>query len=152
MASRKHFLGAAHDLTTRFVSRNNDIDGHWGVGVVSLWLHEAGLDTVEYDLLSTAEGDVDSARWLKNWMASTATPDAWLASATLRVVYTARTYPSDEREWPVWVDKPTGVPMYRVVVTAILVDDHRRRREASSVTWCWDFDPRREWQSSRRSQ
>jgi hypothetical protein len=51
MASRKLFLGFASGLVSRFVSRNNDIRGYWGVGILSRDVHGTGGATVEFDLL-----------------------------------------------------------------------------------------------------
>lgn len=150
MASRKQFLGFARGLTPRFISRNNDINGYWGVGVMAKRLHEAGRNVIEFDLLSPQElRNDDSAAWLQDRMSVTATPVGWLKRASLRVGYTPRASDPSEHLWPAWVAQPTGLLMYRVVATATLVDDHGRSREASSVTWCWDHDPRRESRSTR---
>jgi hypothetical protein len=150
MASRKQFFGFAQGLTSRFISRNNDINGYWGVGVLAKRLHEAGRHVIEFDLLSPLEPrSNDSATWLQDRMSVTATPVGWLSRATLRVDYTPRASDPSEHLWPAWVANPTGVLMYRVVATATLVDDHGRSREALSVTWCWEHDPRRESRSAR---
>jgi hypothetical protein len=153
MASRKQFLGFARGLTSRFVSRNNDVGGYWGVGVLAKRLHAARRDFIEFDLLSgPGTRNDDSAAWLRNRMSTTETPAHWLRDATLRVEYIPRASDDSEHLWPVWLAKPRGVPMFRVVATATLVDDHGRSREASSVTWCWDHDPWREMRSAREGR
>ena len=145
MASRKQFLGFADGLVTRFVSRNNDVGGWWGVGVLSKRLHDAGRSEAEFDLLSGSGGfGGSSALWLRHRMEATKTPREWLGAASLRVVYTSRQSDPSESLWPLWIDKPKAVPMYRAVVTATLIDNNGRVRQASAVTWCWDHDPMRE--------
>jgi hypothetical protein len=150
MASRKQFLGFACGLTSRFVSRNNDVDGYWGVGVLAKRLHDAGRGFIEFDLLSDSGTRADdSTAWLRHQMLMTETPAEWLSGATLRVEYTPRARDASKHLWPAWLAKHSGVPMFRVVATATLIDDHGRSRAASSVTWCWDHDPWRERQSAR---
>ncbi len=153
MASRKQFLGWAEGLTSRFAGRSNDIGGYWRVGVLAKELHDSAQSEIQFDLLSrSAAGDQDSQSWLRHRLLATQTPQNWLRSAILRVEYTPNGAQPSEPDWPVWVDRPPGVPIYRVVVSALLVDDRGRERQASFVTWCWDHDPRRELRSSRRGR
>ena len=146
MASRKWFKDFVAGLVSRFVSRNNDVDSYWGVGVLSKQLHDSGRSTIEFNLLEPQSNDLDagSAIWLSRQVANTKTPEGWITAATLRVTFTPREADPREELWPAWVDKPTGVPMFRVIVTASLTDDSGRTHQASAVTWCWDHDPYRE--------
>lgn len=146
MPSRKtNFSNFAHGLVSRFISRNNDIGGYWAVGVLSRRVHESGGDEIELDLLSRGKDlDGGSATWLQARMTATGTPTHWLRSASLRITFTPYEADPSEAMWPVWIDRPTGEQMFRVVVTAILIDDLGRRREATAHTWCWDHNPLRE--------
>jgi len=148
MASRKQFNGFAHGLASRFISRYNDIGGYWGIGVLALDLPLAGTSVLEFDILSE-QGDQGTAAWLMNLLTATGTPREWLVAANLRLEYTPRADDPSEKLWPVWVDKPQGADLYRVVATATLEDDRGRRFDASAQTWCWAHEPKREHRSSR---
>lgn len=153
MPSRKsNFSNFANGLVNRFVSRNAGIGGYWAVGVLSRRVHEAGADEIELDLLSPdGDGDGGSANWLHARMTATATPAHWLKSAVLRVEFSPYEADPSEEMWPVWIDRPTGEPMFRAVVTAVLTDDFGRQRRASTQTWCWDHNPIRENGPARRN-
>ena len=55
MASRKKLKGVAHGLLGTFVSRNNDVDGYWGLGKLRKFAETIGKDEIQIDLLSDAE-------------------------------------------------------------------------------------------------
>lgn len=144
MASRKEFRDFARGIASRFVSRNNDVAGYWGVGVLSKGLHDRGLDEAEFDILTVSSGvAVDSARWLRRRLVETGIPAEWVTSAKLRVAYFERAADSTEW-WPQWIARPTSVPLFRLVATATITDDFGRVWEDSASTWCWDHDPNRE--------
>lgn len=61
MAGRKQLNGIALGLLGTFVSRNNDIDGYWGLGVLRLCALRNGLSELVLDLLKqNADSDVES--------------------------------------------------------------------------------------------
>jgi len=140
MASRKQFQDLADAVVSRFVSRNNDIGGFWGVGVLSRHLHEADQDCKDFDLLGTGDPlDGGSATWLQTRLLATATPPGWLAIARLRVTFEKQSMVTRVAS-PWWMRflPVEQVQSYRAIVTATLVDDHGRTREATEQTWCWD--------------
>lgn len=55
MPARKRLNGAAAGILGAFVSRNNDIDGYWAVGVVYSEIDDLDLSEVTFRLL---EGEV----------------------------------------------------------------------------------------------
>ena len=144
MASRKNFHDLAVGLVSRFVSRNNDIDGFWGVGVLSRAVHDAGRTQWSLDLLSTGDAfDHNSRGWLLRRLEETNVPSTWLVSASLLATFA----PHVGKPVDVWWWKQVarhGVLAYRITVTAVLRDDHGREWTASADTWCWDHDPGRE--------
>jgi hypothetical protein len=52
MAGRKQLKNLANGLLGTFVSRNNDINGYWGLGLLRLYAAQRSLQTVSIDLLS----------------------------------------------------------------------------------------------------
>ena len=51
MAGRKKIKDIAHGLLGTFVSRNNDINGYWGIGVLNKFAVQHNLTKVIIDLL-----------------------------------------------------------------------------------------------------
>jgi hypothetical protein len=50
MARRKVFKGVAIDIARSFVSRNNDVDGYWGVGKLHSLAKENSTSKIRIDL------------------------------------------------------------------------------------------------------
>lgn len=153
MARRKQFSEFASGLVTRFVSRNNDIGGFWGVGVLSKALHDTGRTEVDFDLLGEHDHlDGGSGEWLRGRLAATDTPAEWLATALLRVAFTPASTEvvGEERGRQPWTTIP-GARVYRAIATSAIVDDCGREWNATAETWCRDHDPRYELRSRDRS-
>jgi hypothetical protein len=53
MSPRKNIKGVALGLLGTFVSRNNDIDGYWDIGVLRLYSEKHHLSTLTFDLLNS---------------------------------------------------------------------------------------------------
>lgn len=61
MARRNQLKGIALGLLGTFVSRNNDIYGYWGIGILKLCAVKNGLSKIVLDLLEQSSGfDADS--------------------------------------------------------------------------------------------
>ena len=92
MAKRSQFWQVARGVLTSFASRNNDVRGFWGIGVLARITQNQGLGQIELPLyptplrspepvlsaLATRYADLLAAKLL---MAGV--PAAWLASAKL---------------------------------------------------------------------
>lgn len=52
MASRKNIQGIVSSFAHWFVSRNNDIDGYWGVGKIYLYSCEQNAAVADIDILA----------------------------------------------------------------------------------------------------
>lgn len=50
MATRRHLKNIANGLLGSFVSRNNDICGYWGLGILRALAANNGLDKIYFDL------------------------------------------------------------------------------------------------------
>ena len=53
MSRRKILKGFAYGLLGTFVSRNNDIEGYWGLGILRLYAEKHKLSTITIDLLKS---------------------------------------------------------------------------------------------------
>jgi len=50
MSQRGRIRNIAHGLLGTFVSRYNDIDGYWGIGILRLFAEQNGLSKVDIDV------------------------------------------------------------------------------------------------------
>lgn len=152
MSTRRQFKAFADNLCARFVSRNNDLGGYWGIGLLARRLHGASRTEVAFDLLHEATDlDFDSGAWLLTRMVSSGIPDGWLTAATLRVGFTPADVVPTDPLWPPWRQRPAGVSIYHVAATAELSDDHGGVWRGSAITACWDHNPEYERRSGRHS-
>lgn len=72
--AKSNLKGAAHGLLGTFVSRYNDIDGYWGLGVLRKMAEESSARSIEIDLLSERfeHTAVDFCKdRSRNWLVST---------------------------------------------------------------------------------
>ncbi|MCR2784596.1 MULTISPECIES: hypothetical protein [unclassified Microbacterium] len=138
-------------MVSQFVSRSNDIDGLWGVGILSKSLSDASKNDITYDLLNSA--DALAARaviWLRRRIVDTQVPRQWIDGAYLRVSFTRGVEPpADDVTRIAW---EAGVPVHRVVVTATITDDRGRDWESKATTWCWDVAAFPALRSARRER
>jgi hypothetical protein len=52
MGPWKNLKGIAGGILGSFLSRNNDLDGYWGMGILRLLAQEHGVEMVYLDLLA----------------------------------------------------------------------------------------------------
>lgn len=71
MLRKSEIRNIAHGLLGTFVSRNNDIDGYWGLGILREVANETGQTKIEIDLLDENAQDhriqackVHQRKWL----------------------------------------------------------------------------------------
>ena len=56
MSGRNKLRGVAHAVLGSFISRNNDIDGYWALGLLRSFADTAGVAELRFDLVTgTAE-------------------------------------------------------------------------------------------------
>jgi len=56
MAKRRELKSVAHNFLDHFVSRNNDINGWWGMGVLYKWCVDHEVNETQINLLSRSNG------------------------------------------------------------------------------------------------
>ena len=137
MPTRSQLADFTRGIVGRFISRNNDIGGLWGIGVLVEAIHEAGETEALYYLASSAEPWVrDQADWLRARVSVERIPEAWIESCILHVSVTRDVIPpAGSHTHEAW-EAGTSIP--EVVVRATIIDDREREWSASDTAWCWD--------------
>jgi len=144
------FNGLAAALAGSFVSRNNDIEGFWAIGVLCKSAQEMGASSVYIDLLSPEAaqpnplirfvGETYRAK-LMQAMASVGASSTWIADAIITLSFV-------KYDGTV-ADPPTAMYDYAFVASVTLADDKGRNYHASASGLCWAHDGWREQRSAR---
>lgn len=141
-----------------FVSRNNDLDGYWALGLMFLYASRCGTLSFRLNLLtgevqprpaenfvgSTPDFSILSNRYrvmLLDLLDRRKAPASWLADAEVAIDYESV------------AARPAYSPLSAVakpfLCTLTLTDDLARRHVLSSAGWAWKHDPWREMKSAR---
>lgn len=159
MRRRSEIGSIASGMLHSFVSRNNNLGGYWGIGVLYLYAQQVGELTVTLDILS---GSVDppAARlpriyqqphfagliWQYRTMLHTLlnkrdVPHAWVAEAVFRIEFESQlaepAYPS------------AGENSRAFACSLSVKDDLGRLRVFRVDGWCWPHNP---WRESKSAQ
>ena len=148
MARRKDLKNIASGLAGTFVSRNNDIDGYWGIGKLCLLAQQSGLNQVSLRLWPTMEltpahppfhGALATLRArLDQNLERHGIPKQWITSSSLNLVFS-------QAEVPVTPYR-SGKPF---TLTVSIVDDQSRNHSVTCGGFCAPHHPRREARSTR---
>ncbi|WP_435595165.1 hypothetical protein [Tsukamurella tyrosinosolvens] len=117
-----------------FGSRNNDIAGWWGIGLLC---RTAGPSGIDIDLRDDAHGDQLARRYgmqLIRQLRARRLPGEWIVSAWLHLRF---------------VSDPVVAGTWRYTVIVDIVDDRGRAWSARDEGRCWAHDPARESRSVR---
>ena len=139
VVGRRSLRGVADGVLTAFLSRNGDVAGYWGVGVLCRFALEQDTDAVELDLLASRVTPashrfgalMDRGRdGLRRHLEALALHEDLVTEARVRISFelTDREHAASTR--------------YRCSVT--LVDDRGVAFERHASGWCWPHDPTRE--------
>ncbi|HLA94657.1 MAG TPA: hypothetical protein VK612_02965 [Pyrinomonadaceae bacterium] len=147
MPQRNALRGIAHGLLGTFVSRNNDIGGYWGLGVLRLVAQQNGLDKLIIDLLNEDRhvSPVTSVEetyrdWLFQRMEKFAIDKASLTNAEIRLRF------ASFDEFPNAIRDTRGYPY---VCTVRFKTDLGPEYSAESIGVCSAHDPTSESKSTR---
>ena len=148
MARRKDLKNIASGLAGTFVSRNNDIDGYWGIGKLCLLAQQSSQYQVSLDLWPTValtpahppfHGALAALRArLDQNLERQGIPKQWLISVSLNLVFTQPDVPVT----PYRRGKP-------FTLTVSIVDDQSRTHTVTCGGFCAPHHPRREARSNR---
>ena len=147
MAKRKTLKGIAHGLLGTFVSRYNDIDGYWGLGVLRKLADKQSLQTLELDLLRSnadhpvlKEVETRYRAWVLKTLGKARVAPTEIARAEIRIFF------AEEIDFPDAVRSTRGKP-YKCTVTITRRDG--AAVSAERIGYCDLHDPSKEFRSTR---
>ena len=152
MSRRKELKGVAYGFLSSFVSRNNDINGYWGLGKLYQFAVENGTDEIEMNLSKNdciPSNTIPKAiiaqysQALSIMFEKQGLPKFWLSKAIVRIKFAQ----SDDADSS--VRGYLGDPFQ---CSVILQDDLGKDRLASTFGRCRVHNPDREYQSNRVSK
>jgi len=156
MARRKELGSLANGLLNSFNSRNNDIDGYWGIGKLYELANEYQVQTITLNLLS--EETLPEAEMLEN-VARIYTRTlvslveayggciTWIQAAEISLSFNSdnsgslRADSHGSNISPTAEDDSSGSPY---LCCCRIVDDQGKSYVATASGRCWPHDPKRE--------
>jgi hypothetical protein len=141
MPRRRELKSIASGIASFCVSRNNDIFGYWGVGVIYRLALAQRVATVSMDLGSTQDDSPELAAFRAGFLARFQAARHGLSSFVQGFVVEYRFDPYS------WSDVRGQCSM--VTCCIHITDDLGKRRSASAETFCYPHDPRFETKSTR---
>ena len=145
---KSNLQGIAHGLLGTFVSRNNDIDGYWGLGVLRKLAESNGLDQIEIDLLcenDEAESINSCKTRYRRWLAMNLEKNGHTLDS-LQVARIRLRFASDFSAYPNAIRDTRGFP-YECLVEVIRGDGPAY--VARKIGVCAPHDPLKEGKSYR---
>ncbi|MCJ8274859.1 MAG: phage terminase family protein [Psychrosphaera sp.] len=145
MARRKELGSIASGLIGSFSSRNNDIDGYWGIGKLYRFAKINETDNIVIDLIkqemTPQSTDFNSLITFYRTMLARRIPLTWIASATITVRFNQE-YKAKYHYWTSNLGKPC-------MCECEIIDDNGRTYYAYTGTNCQPHDPSKESRSCR---
>lgn len=148
MTRRGELKDVSAGLLGSFVSRNNDVDGYWGLGLLRTLADRSGLNLLRFDLKAgSAEPDDPVALRIaqtygdkfKHHLARRRIPSDVVVKAEITVQFELDTT-------PIAVARACEKPAR---CTVFLLDRRNREHRGSTSTTCAPHDPGRETRSAR---
>lgn len=148
MPKRKHIKSVADGILNSFISRNNDVDGYWGIGkLYSLMLStkqmEVSIDLLDKTITPTASIFFDSIERCSERMIEVLEGRGLSKQNIVSAIITLKGYPNEKR-----VDLGQIAPN-RVECIFTITDDLGSERSIIKNVWCRPHDPRNELKSAR---
>jgi hypothetical protein len=150
MPRRREIRNAAQGLLGSFVSRNNDVDGYWGIGKLYSAAKSARTKIISLDLIDLkVTPDIDGfdhllrkyADLLVKQFPKRLPTSSWLSEAKITIEFESHVDPSDIPRW-----FTIGEPFSCIV---LLADTHNRKCETKAFGRCKMHDPNTESRSTR---
>lgn len=147
--SKLDLKNIANGLLGTFVSRNNDIDGYWGIGMLRRIADEGGLETIELDLLKSERDETTLSKckshyrnWLEKALARRDLPLESISMCCIRLTF----YQSFE-EFPDIIKDTRGFP-FRCSVE--IRSEDMQKQIATTIGVCEPHSQSRESRSARQ--
>lgn len=141
MPRRRELKSIASGIASFSVSRNNDIFGYWGVGMICRLALTQGIETVSIDLDCTQDDGLELAGFRAGFLERFQSARHGLSSFVRGFAVEFRFAPYS------WSD--VRGQCFRVTCCVHIIDDLGKRRSASAETFCYPHDPRFESKSTR---
>ena len=142
MPRRRELKSIASGLAHHCVSRNNDISGYWGVGMLYGLAQKRSVGSISIPVLNSSELSDFECRSIRTFLRER------LQSARHGLIGFVEDCEVDFRFEPYSCLEGRG-QCARVICTVTLIDDLGKRRPASASTYCYAHDPRFETRSTR---
>lgn len=146
MARRRELKNVASGFLSSFVSRNNDIDGYWGLGMLCSYARKNRFETVELNLLSgkstpsssdTDRASLQYAQSFSRRLVSYRIPVEWITKAIMQITFkNAGRY-------------SLSMPMYRFNCILTICDDMENSRSVALSGYCREHNAALESRSTR---
>ncbi len=150
MARRKEILNIAHGLLGSFISRNNDINGYWALGLLYKHVLENEADTITLDIFDRKENlrpplplqiSSNYRRLLLRMCTARQIPPSWIKKAVIEIAFDIAD-PVDRRIWQTSYGEPFSVDVF-------ITDDRGKKYLSHAKGRCKPHDPARELRSLR---
>ncbi len=149
MARRKEFKTIADGLVSSFISRNNDVNGYWGIGklyshMVSAKSKELKIDLVHRSIEPQNEEFIllinEFANRLMNQVKNRRLNHEFLKKAELTIVeIPGQSSPCFGKMAP-----------NKINCRLLIIDDLNREHTSDANTWCREHNPEKELKSTRK--
>lgn len=150
MGRRRELGSIASGIIGSFNSRNNDIDGYWGIGKLYKVVAQLERKIVSIDLSNKAMRPTSNEfgsmvtfyhNMLTRLLVKHGIPEKWVISANITVEFEA-TFVHEHHYWRSELGHPCNLKCY-------IYDDKGREHIAYAYNNCRPHEPSRESQSSR---
>lgn len=148
MARRKQLKNIAFGLLNSFISRNNDVNGYWGIGKLYNLMENSNMFKVQIDLVSKSIQPFNDefSRLIENYsnrlqhhLNSRHLKNEYLKRAMITLIG----YPNEPK-----LDTGLTAP-HRIDCIVELTDDLTNVHRAEKIIWCRKHDPNKELKSVR---
>ncbi len=150
MGCRRELGSIASGIIGSFRSRNNDVDGYWGIGKLYLLVEHLQSKCVSINLCSqqiapySPHFDLMTERYskmFKGLLIKRSIPLEWVSSAYVYVEFEAD-YEERHHNWRSAFGNPCNL-------VCVVVDDNGKSHVARAYTSCFPHDAKRESRSTR---
>lgn len=152
MARRKELTGIAHGIAQSFNSRNNDVNGYWGIGKLYKFVEHSSDKYVVLDLINQLTepktNEFDSLilfyrNMLLEHLSKRDLRREWVISVDVIVSFDVEAS-KKHHQWRSSLGNPC-------VVECVIQDDMGRKHIAHAYNNCFPHNPKRERRSTRAS-
>jgi len=145
MARRRELKGIASGIAESFNSRNNDVDGYWGVGKLYKLVEDSKKKEVEVDLINLiiVPHSTEFNSLMRTYqemffelLQRHIIPAEWIVSVKITACFET-VIPEKQHYWRGGLGRPC-------LITCVITDDNGRTHLAQAYNNCLPHDPNRE--------